>query len=57
MGALWERRLPSTVIARTAGGQEFRGVRRNEDSFSLQMVDTSGQLHLFDKSKLAWSEN
>ena len=49
----WERRLPSTVIARTADGQEFRGVRRNEDSFSLQMVDTAGQLHLFDKSKLA----
>lgn len=47
------RRLPSTVIVRTADGQEFRGVRRNEDSFSLQMVDTTGQIHLFDKSKLA----
>ena len=30
-------------------GREIRGVRRNEDTFSLQMVDASGQLHLLDK--------
>jgi len=52
-GRAWGRRAPSTLIVRTANGQEYRGVRKNEDSFSLQMVDTSGQLRLFDKSKLA----
>ena len=30
-------------------GREIRGVRRNEDTFSLQMVDESGQLQLLDK--------
>ena len=44
---------PATVVARTPDGREIRGVRRNEDTFSLQMVDTSGQLHLLDKLKLA----
>ena len=34
-------------------GREIRGVRRNEDTFSLQMVDATGQLHLLDKLKLA----
>ena len=28
-------------------------MRRNEDTFSLQMVDADGQLHLLDKAKLA----
>ena len=37
----------------TRDGREIRGVRRNEDTFSLQMVDASGQLHLLDKRKLA----
>jgi PQQ-dependent dehydrogenase (methanol/ethanol family) len=47
------RRSPAvTVIATTADGHEYRGVRKNEDVFSLQMVDTNGQLHLFDKAKL-----
>ena len=44
---------PATVVVKTLDGLEIRGVRRNEDTFSLQMVDTSGQLHLFDKLKLA----
>jgi PQQ-dependent dehydrogenase (methanol/ethanol family) len=44
---------PATVIAKTHDGREIRGVRRNEDTFSLQMIDTSGQLHLLDKLKLA----
>ena len=34
-------------------GKEIRGVRRNEDTFSLQMVDATGQLHLLDKMALA----
>ena len=49
----WERRLPVTLVATTADGDEYQGVRKNEDTFSLQMVDTDGQLHLFDKSKLS----
>ena len=44
---------PATVVVKTADGREIRGVRRNEDTFSLQMVDTAGQLHLLDKLKLA----
>ncbi|MGA2119803.1 MAG: PQQ-dependent dehydrogenase, methanol/ethanol family [Bryobacteraceae bacterium] len=49
----WFRRPPVTVVATAADGREYRGVRKNEDSFSLQMVDTAGQIRLFDKSKLA----
>ena len=44
---------PVTIVAKTMDGREIRGVRRNEDTFSLQMVDGTGQLHLFDKLKLA----
>jgi alcohol dehydrogenase (cytochrome c) len=43
---------PQTLVATTRDGREIRGVRRNEDTFSVQMVDSSGQLHLLDKSKL-----
>ena len=49
----FRRGPPVTLIVKTADGHEFRGVRKSEDAFSLQMVDTSGQLHLFDKAKLA----
>jgi len=42
-----------SLIVRTQDGREVRGVRRNEDTFTLQMVDASGQLHLLEKSKLA----
>ena len=44
---------PVTIVARTADGREIRGVRRNEDTFSLQMVDASGAFHLLDKKKLS----
>ena len=43
----------STIIVKTEDGREIRGLRRNEDTFSLQLVDASGQLHLLDKLKLA----
>jgi putative heme-binding domain-containing protein len=43
----------STLIVKTEDGREIRGLRRNEDTFSLQLVDASGQLHLLDKLKLA----
>jgi cytochrome c oxidase cbb3-type subunit III len=41
-----------TVRVETADGQKFTGVLLNEDSFTVQMLDTSEQLHLFDKAKL-----
>jgi alcohol dehydrogenase (cytochrome c) len=44
---------PVTIVARTREGAEIRGVRRNEDQFSVQMVDASGRLHLLDKLRLA----
>ena len=44
---------PVTVVARTRDGREIRGVRRNEDTYSVQMVDAAGQLHLLDKRKMA----
>jgi alcohol dehydrogenase (cytochrome c) len=43
---------PQVIVARTRDGRELRGVRRNEDTFSLQMVDASGALHLVDKQQL-----
>jgi len=44
---------PATVTVKTLDGQTIRGVRRNEDTFSLQMIDLSSQLRLLDKSTLA----
>jgi PQQ-dependent dehydrogenase (methanol/ethanol family) len=44
---------PLVVVARTPDGHEIRGVRVNEDTFSLQMRDASSRLHLLDKAKLA----
>ncbi len=46
-----------TVVVTTQDGREIRGVRRNEDAFSLQMIDTSGKLQLLDKAKLASVRN
>jgi len=33
-------------------GQKFQGVVLNEDNFTLQMIDTREQIHLFQKEKL-----
>ena len=41
-----------TVSVVTADGRQFRGVALNEDNFSVQMMDTQQQIHLFDKDKL-----
>ena len=41
-----------TVAVVDASGQKFQGTVLNEDNFTLQMIDTREQLHLFDKSKL-----
>jgi alcohol dehydrogenase (cytochrome c) len=44
---------PVTIVARAADGREIRGVRRNEDAYSVQLVDAAGELHLIDKRKMA----
>ncbi len=44
---------PVTLVVKLKDGRELRGVRRNEDTFSLQLVDALGQLHLLDKMTLA----
>ena len=41
-----------TVTVVTPAGQEIKGVTMNEDNFSLQMMDASEQIHLFEKDKL-----
>lgn len=39
-----------TVV--TADGKEIKGVTLNEDSFTVQMMDTNEQIHLLEKDKL-----
>src|SRR5579863_1574553 len=41
-----------TAEVRTADGTSIRGVVKNEDSFSLQMMDDHEQLHMFTKADL-----
>ena len=41
-----------SATAITADGKEIKGVTLNEDSFSVQIMDSSEQIHLLDKSKL-----
>jgi cytochrome c oxidase cbb3-type subunit 3 len=41
-----------TVTVVTSDGKEIKGVTLNEDSFSIQMMDQSEQIHLFEKDKL-----
>lgn len=45
-----------TVTVVDAGGQKFQGVVLNEDNFTLQVLDTREQLHLFEKGKLRSAE-
>lgn len=40
------------VAAVTASGQTTRGIRLNEDSFTVQIKDASGRFHSFRKSEL-----
>lgn len=44
---------PGTVIARSKDGHEYRGIQKGQDSFSIQMVDTAGKYHSFEKTQLA----
>jgi len=41
-----------TVTVVDASGQKVHGVLLNEDNFTLQMLDTREQLHLFQKDKV-----
>lgn len=41
-----------TATVTTADGKRITGVTLNEDSFSLQMMDTLEKIHLFEKDKL-----
>ena len=41
-----------SVTLVTADGKEIKGVTLNEDSFSVQIMDTSEQIHLLEKDKL-----
>src|SRR5262249_47819810 len=41
-----------TVRVTVPGGKEVRGVLRNEDSFSLEVMGLDDQLHSFDRSKV-----
>jgi PQQ-dependent dehydrogenase (methanol/ethanol family) len=44
---------PQTIVVVTRDGRQVRGIRRNEDTFTVQLVDEGGQFHSFDKSALA----
>jgi len=42
-----------TMIVKGRDGKEIRGIRRNEDTFTLQMIDATGTLHFIDKQSVA----
>ena len=44
---------PEVIQIKTKDGHEIRGVRRNEDTFSIQLIDENDQIHLFEKKDLA----
>jgi cytochrome c oxidase cbb3-type subunit 3 len=41
-----------TITVVTADGKEIKGVALNEDTFSVQMMDASEQIHMLEKDKL-----
>jgi cytochrome c oxidase cbb3-type subunit 3 len=41
-----------TITVVTADGKQIKGVALNEDSFSVQMMDTTEQIYLLEKDKL-----
>jgi cytochrome c oxidase cbb3-type subunit III len=41
-----------TVTVVTADGKEIKGVTLNEDNFTVQIMDTSEQIHLLEKDRL-----
>jgi PQQ-dependent dehydrogenase (methanol/ethanol family) len=48
-----EGREPNVVTVKTKQGREIRGLRKNEDTFSLQLMDTAEQFQLLEKKNLA----
>jgi len=48
-----EGRRPNVVWLKTKSGTEVRGILKNEDSFSFQLMDVADQLHLLQKTDLA----
>src|SRR5262245_61692396 len=44
---------PRVVVVKTKDGGELRGVWRNEDTYSLMLVDAAGKLHMLDKQNIA----
>ena len=47
------RRPGGVIVVKTKDGQELRGLRRNEDTFSMVLLDVTGKLHLLEKKNLA----
>lgn len=47
------RRPGGVVVVKTKDGREIRGLRRNEDTYTLLLMDATGKLHALDKQKLA----
>ena len=43
---------PPVITVRTKDGRDITGARLNEDTFSVQIADASGALHLIDKTTL-----
>ncbi|MDQ2946171.1 MAG: c-type cytochrome [Acidobacteriota bacterium] len=41
-----------TVLATTRTGEVIRGIAKNEDGFSIEILDEKGKLHLFTKDEL-----
>ncbi|MCI0625653.1 MAG: PQQ-dependent dehydrogenase, methanol/ethanol family [Acidobacteria bacterium] len=48
-----EGRRPNAVYAKTYRGEEIRGIQKNEDTFSIQLMDMADQFHLLLKKDLA----
>jgi len=48
-----EGREPDTVAVKTTDGRQIRGLRKNEDTFTLQLMDVAGNFHLLQKKNLA----
>ena len=48
-----EGRRPNVAVAKTKGGVETRGILKNEDSFSVQLMDVADEFHLLLKKDLA----
>lgn len=48
-----ENGIPDVVDVKTKAGRWIRGVRRYEDTFSLDLMDVTGKFHLLQKKDLA----